>query len=303
MPAAGRRGGGGPKVRVARPKSNARQDAGGRAYAPAKLGAASRVGLSPLAAFNAAGAVIAGGLFVVLLTGGRLAEAGDRIAAGADAQAADMGFRVKTVHLNGASAYAEPHIRAAIGVQAGDPILGLDLEALRTGVEGSGWVRSATVVRLLPDTVIVSVQEKGHMAVWQHAGRTRVIDTQGQVIPEADPGAFPELPLIVGAGADEAAGDILPLVRSRPRLTGRLEALVRVDRRRWDLRLKDGALIQLPAVGEDSALIRLDQLDQRSRLLELGFARVDLRDPEMVAVRPREASGGSLSADPTRGEE
>ena len=31
--------------------------------------------------------------------------------------------------------------------------------------------------------------------------------------------------------------------------------------------------------------MRLDQLDQQSRVLDLGFARIDLRDPEMVAVR------------------
>jgi cell division protein FtsQ len=80
----------------------------------------------------------------------------------------------------------------------------------------------------------------------------------------------------------------------------RLEALVRVDDRRWDLRMKDGGLIQLPSTGEDSALIQLDQLDQKSRILELGFARIDLRDPELVAVRPRDgappgqlASGGA----------
>ena len=68
---------------------------------------------------------------------------------------------------------------------------------------------------------------------------------------------------------------------------GRMEALVRVDGRRWDLRLKDGSLIQLPAIGEDAALIQLDQLDQKDRLLDLGFERIDLRDPEMVVVRPR----------------
>ena len=55
---------------------------------------------------------------------------------------------------------------------------------------------------------------------------------------------------------------------------------MRVDDRRWDLRLKDGALIQLPAVGEEAALIQLEQLDQRSRILELGFERIDLRDPD-----------------------
>jgi cell division protein FtsQ len=64
---------------------------------------------------------------------------------------------------------------------------------------------------------------------------------------------------------------------------------VRVDGRRWDVRLKDGSLIQLPALGEDSALIQLDQLDQKQRLLSLGFERIDLRDPGEVVVRPRPA--------------
>jgi cell division protein FtsQ len=68
----------------------------------------------------------------------------------------------------------------------------------------------------------------------------------------------------------------------------RMEALVRVDNRRWDLRLKDGSLVQLPATGEEAALIQLEQLDQKSRLLELGFERIDLRDPAVVAVRPRD---------------
>ena len=297
MPQGGRRGGGGPQVRVARPKSNAPARGEARAYAPAKLGAASRLGVSPLAAFNLAGGVVAAGLFIALFSGGRLAEAGERIARGADAGAADLGFRVAAVHLTGASAYSAPHIRAVIPVRPGDPILGLDLQQVRAEVEAGGWVRSARVIRLLPDTVVIAVEEKGHMAVWQHAGALRVIDARGQPIEGADPANFADLPLVVGEGGAEAAADLLPLVRARPRLMERLEALVRVDGRRWDVRLKDGALIQLPAVGEDSALIRLDQLDRQSRVLELGFARVDLRDPEMVAVRPREASG----ADPAHG--
>jgi cell division protein FtsQ len=118
----------------------------------------------------------------------------------------------------------------------------------------------------------------------------RVIDGEGRVISEADASQFPQLPLVVGQGADQAAGAILPAVAARPRLRDRLEALVRVDDRRWDLRLKDGSLIQLPAIDEESALIQLDQLDQRQRILDLGFARIDLRDPDMVAVRPRDAA-------------
>jgi cell division protein FtsQ len=132
------------------------------------------------------------------------------------------------------------------------------------------------------------VVERKTLAVWQHHGRSYVVDRLGRVIPKADPGRFPSLPLIVGAGANEHAAQILPAVRARPRLAGRLEALIRVDDRRWDLRLKDGSLVQLPAVDEEAALMQLEQLDQRTRILELGFERIDLRDPNVVAVRPRD---------------
>lgn len=182
---------------------------------------------------------------------------------------------------------ATPDIVRAAAVAKDQPLLGMDLEALRARVEQVGWVKEAKVVRLLPDTLVIAVEERRQLAVWQHAGRSVVIDDQGRVIPEADPGRFPTLPLVVGAGGAQHAGEILPILAQRPKLMRRMEALVRVDDRRWDLRLKDGSLIQLPAAGEEDALAQLEQLDLRSRILELGFERIDLRNPDVVAVRPR----------------
>lgn len=259
----------------------------GRVGATVPGGAAPGLPSRVLAAAGAG--VVALGLLAVLLTGGRaeaLARATDRAV---DARLADLGFKLKKVHIEGASAEALPAIRAALPLHRDQPLARLDLAALRTQVEAVGWVKRATVVRLLPDTLVVAVEQRTPLAVWQHGGETRVIDAEGVVIPEADAGRFAALPLVVGAGADETAALILPTILSRPRLTERLEALVRVDTRRWDLRMKDGSLIQLPAVDEEAALIRLDQLDRRARVLELGFARIDLRDPESVAVRPRGA--------------
>ena len=85
------------------------------------------------------------------------------------------------------------------------------------------------------------------------------------------------------------ATSILSALSQRPPLMNRIEALVRVDDRRWDLRLKDGTLIQLPAIDEEAALIRLDGLEQSQRILDLGLARIDLRNSEFLAVRPRDA--------------
>lgn len=278
----GKRGGGG-----ARKSKPAPAPSRSSAYSPAKLRGAKGSGLPPQAAMGAAGVIAVAGVILMLSTGGRGEALAAGIGHGLDNQMAGAGFRVAAVHVQGASAFTEADIRRALGAAPGQPILGLDLEASRIRVEQVGWVEEAKVLRLLPDTLLVAVVERPRLAVWQYGGVAAVVDPEGRVIPEADPGSFPDLPLVVGKGANEAAASILPLVAARPRLMSKTEALVRVDGRRWDLRLKDGSLIQLPATGEEGALMQLDQLDQRARLLELGFARIDLRDPQMIAVRPR----------------
>ena len=227
-------------------------------------------------------------LCVTLATGHRGERLVQSVGRGVDARFAAAGFRLKSVHVQGASPIATADIVRAAGVFAGQPLVGLDLQQVRARVESVGWVKQVRVVRLLPDTLVLAVEERRQLAVWEHAGHTAVIDDHGQVIAEADPARFASLPLVVGEGADAAAPAILPILAQRPQLMQRADALVRVDDRRWDLRLKDGSLIQLPATGEEDALMRLEQLDQRSHILTLGFDRIDLRNPELVAVRPRQ---------------
>jgi len=257
------------------------------AYVPAKLGAVKNVDLPPQFA-----AVVLAGLAVLGLIAGlapnhRAEKFVAAIGSGMGNELGRLGLRVEAVTVQGATPAAQADIVRAAGLYRDQPLVGVDLAAVRRNVEQVGWVKSARVLRLFPDTIVIDIAQRQNLAVWQHAGRTLVVDSQGQPIPEADPGRFADLPLIVGDGAAAAAPAILPIVRAHPAVMQRLEALVRVDDRRWDLRMRDGGLIQLPAIGEDSALIQLEQLDQKSRILELGFERIDLRDPEMVAVRPR----------------
>ncbi len=252
---------------------------------PGKMAALGRLDLSPRAVVISMCAGVAV-LALVMATGSRAERIGQSLSSGVDGVTTGLGLKLNRVHITGASDEATPAIQRALDVQAGQPITTLDLDALKASVEQVGWVREARVVRLLPDTLIVEVKEHDRLAVWQTGGRTYVIDSEGRAIPGADAGRYPNLPLVVGKGADAAAGALLPLLAQRPRLMGRIDAIVRVDERRWDLRLKDGGIIQLPALNQEAALIQLDALDQRERLLELGFARIDLRTEGQVAVRP-----------------
>ena len=246
-----------------------------------------------------AGGVLTLALVAVLTVGGRGAAIGESVVAGIDNRFGDAGFRVKAIHVQGASPLAEADIKRAAGVGVGQPLLGLDLARVQEQVNAVGWVQEARVVRLLPDTLMITVKERRQLAVWQHNGKSVVIDEQGRTIPEADPARFTALPLVVGAGGAQHAPEILPTLAQRPRLMARMEALIRVDDRRWDLRLKDGSLIQLPAVDQDHALMQMEALDLRQHILDLGLERVDLRNPDAMTVRVRPVVAAAPPATPS----
>ncbi|ESQ75550.1 cell division protein FtsQ/DivIB [Asticcacaulis sp. AC402] len=230
-------------------------------------------------------------LGVVLFTGQRAQALGGAVTGFADSRLAAMGLKLQNIRLVGVSDEAEPAIKRALKktLTAGQPIALLDLKKLQAEIEAVGWVKEASVRRQLPGLLVVSIVERPRLAVWQYRGRDTVIDDQGHIIPEAQASRFLDLPLVVGEGANETANDILQLMQTRPALMQKTYALVRVDTRRWDVHLKNGAIIKLPALNQEQALNTLDTLMVRQRVLDQGFAEIDLLDPEALVVVPIEA--------------
>jgi cell division protein FtsQ len=277
------------------------------APAPSKLKAAQRVRFGAPAALAVAAMLAALILAAALATGGRgaqLVDGAERLAADA-ADVADtsqglvaehfagLGFRLAELHLQGASPASQKEILKAVAITPGVPILGLDLDTIRARVERVAWVDHARIIRLLPDTLVIAIQERPLMAVWQHQGRLDVIAANGSVDPTVDPRHFSTLPRVVGIGANTEAAELLPVLSKRPSLMARVRAIRRVDQRRWDLVLKDGGAILLPASDEAAALDRLDRLDHGSHILDLGLARIDLRNPGFVVARPAAVAGSA----------
>lgn len=287
--------------------SSARPTGQGAAQAAARgRTVAPEGGPSAPAILLAALGVLLAALVVTLATGERGARLAATVGADVNSRLAAAGFRLAAVRVKGASPLATGDILRAAGLYKDQPLAGLDLDDVRRRIESVGWVHDVRVVRLLPDTLLIQVVERRQLAVWQVDGRRQVIDVRGAPIPEADPARFSRLPLVVGAGANVGAADLLLELSRRPAVMSQVEALVRVDQRRWDIRLRSGGVILLPAEGEAEALRRLDELDRASGLMRIGFDRLDLRVPEVVAVRPRPgvalpASGPEASEAAARG--
>ena len=215
---------------------------------------------------------------------------------------ADLGFRVATVQIKGASPAAEIEIRKAAGLAAGAPILDLDLHAIRARVERVGWVETARVARLLPDTVLIDVDQRPIAAIWQVNQHRFVVGSGGQIMSRVQPKDFPTLPSIIGPGANIGFEAVLSEIRRHPRLAARTAWLRRVDGRRWDVILRGGGVILLPASAETAALDRLDRLDRTARVLDLGLARIDLRNQHFTVIRPTALVAAAGATPTSRGE-
>src|SRR5690606_863975 len=100
-----------------------------------------------------------------------------------------------------------------------------------------------------------------------------------------------DLPLTVGPDAPQHTGGFLALLSDVPAVADRVDAMVRVGGRRWDLKLDNGIDIRLPEDGVAAALERLAALQQDERLLDRDIAAIDMRLADRLVIRPRPAGG------------
>ncbi len=236
-----------------------------------------------LAGFALAGVVIAAVGALALL--GRLSDVGDSLYAGLEARLVASGYTASVVDVTGASRLDPDVIAFAVGVDPTRSLLSVDPERARANVESLSWVRSAAVVRLWPNRIAVVVEEREPYALWQRDGDFRVIGADGAVIGDADPAAYAELPRVVGAGAHEAAAEILSLMARQPEIAALTTHAVRVGERRWNLRLAAGGDILLPEDDPASALALLASLHAERGTLHLDAAAFDMRSDGRLVIR------------------
>jgi cell division protein FtsQ len=234
--------------------------------------------------------------------GGQTSKLFGLFTGGVEHLAVAAGFGVKRVNVEGQLHATDADITAALNAGPTTMMLGVDTDAAKARLEAVPWIRHAQVMRFLPSTLQVVVEERTPYAVWQKGGQTYVIDDEGVVLVRALRDAYADLPLVVGEGAGKSASQLFAALSPYAALKEKMLAAIRVGDRRWTLKLASGLEIMLPDDNVDEALSSLTKLEQRQGVLERDIAAIDLRLLDRITVRLRETASAA-PADGTAPEE
>jgi len=180
-------------------------------------------------------------------------------------------------------------VRSALSGLTGD-LMTVDLEVAQKGLESLPWVRTATVRRVWPDSLSVTLEEHVPAAAWNDLA---VMDVRGEIFPVTPWKNLPRIYAQEGMEKDVAQryGEFSAVLGA----AGWHIADIRVDARyAWVLTLSDGLKIDLGRDRLDERLKRFVTFYPLAAEQLTGISRVDMRYPNGFA-----AQGGELQHSPS----
>lgn len=213
----------------------------------------------------------------------------------------DAGFRVKSIDVRGIKRMDPRPVYELAADQKTTAMPLLDVTAIRERLLEYGWVKDARVSRRFPDTLVIDIVEREPAALWQDEDRLTLIDAEGVVLDRVPVSQMPDLPLLIGRGANEHAVALDRLLSQAPTLKAQLVSATWVGERRWNLSVQTGEIIMLPEgdAAAGTALRRFAKMEKSAGLLGRGYIHFDMRKPDKtMTVRLPRGAGEPIIPEP-----
>lgn len=213
---------------------------------------------------------------------------------------------VHRIDVHGTARLTPDRVKRAVAEVMGQPILLLDLDALRARIEQVAGVQAAAVARHMPDLLQVRVVERTPVLRTMLGGAAALLDASGAVFPAGRPQAGDEhLPEVTGLETTLGAAQVLARDRAALRALAALRqaapAVLAVTPATFDLSEPDRVVLTL---ADETPPLWLDREEPgrnlpqffawRERVVDLATGRpIDLRFPNrltLVALEPPPAA-------------
>ena len=212
-------------------------------------------------------------------------------------------FAVEQVEVEASGRPGPDEIRSMSGIRPGMNLLSLNTADISRRLEAHPWIQNATVVKRMPDRVLIKVQKRRPAAIVEIQAGLFYMDGEGRIFDKFRPGEPLDLPLLTGLeqgfretplrgdGRDgQQALALLRAVQATPALGSLSE--IRVDRSLGLSFVLEG--FPLPVYvgwsGFPAKMIRFERVLPLLASQADSIERVDLRFSDQIVVRY--ATGG-----------
>ena len=158
-------------------------------------------------------------------------------------------------------------------------LLSLDLKEIKEILEQEQWIKRVNLKKVYPSTLVLDIIENDPYAILRDKGKYYLVDIDGTIITEKNKDDELENFIIIsGNGSPQALkGLIKELNIHFSELISQLNKLDFIERRRWNISLKNNLLIKLPDSKIDKALENLKNLFVNEKVLQSNIIEIDLR--------------------------
>ena len=194
-------------------------------------------------------------------------------------------FLVNFIKIKGANQALVNEIRSLTGLDLPISSYNVNLHELQSKIELMNAVKNVDLY-IAENIIYIQVQPREPAIYWLNTNGLELLDPDGVsmgIVESGRPNL--DLPLIAGAGASIAIDEAFFIYSISNSFSDEILGLVRIGERRWDVILKNGRKIMLPADELTKVYKNLIMENKVKKLLSVNFSLLDLRNPNRMMIR------------------
>ena len=194
-------------------------------------------------------------------------------------------FLINFIKIKGANQGLVNEIRSLTGLDLPISSYDVNLHELQNKIELMNVVKNVDLY-IAENIIYIQVQPREPAIYWLNTNGLELLDPDGVSLGIVESGRPNlDLPLIAGTGASIAIDEAFFIYSISNSFSDEILGLVRIGERRWDIILKNGRKIMLPADELTKVYKNLIMENKVEKLLSVNFSLLDLRNPSRMMIR------------------
>ena len=192
---------------------------------------------------------------------------------------------INFIKIKGANQALVNEIRSLTGLDLPISSYDVNLHELQNKIELMNVVKNVDLY-IAENIIYIQVQPREPAIYWLNTNGLELLDPDGVSLGIVESGRPNlDLPLIAGTGASIAIDEAFFIYSISNSFSDEILGLVRIGERRWDIILKNGRKIMLPADELTKVYKNLIMENKVEKLLSVNFSLLDLRNPSRMMIR------------------